>query len=303
MSFIPSYLKLYEEGGLRERIDALNEMLKSCILCPHECRVDRTAGETGICGASAEIEVSSVSSHFGEESPLVGTHGSGTIFLTHCSLKCVFCQNYDISHLGDGRLVTHEEFAQMMIHLQERGCHNINFVTPTHYTAQIIAALPYAIEKGLKIPLVYNCGGYESVRILKLLDGIIDIYMPDAKFSQSETAARYTQAENYTEALKNALKEMHRQVGGLVVNSSGIAEKGLLIRHLVMPFDLAGTKELMKFVAEKISPDSFVNVMAQYHPCHLAYNYDELKRRISTDEYLDAKNAAREAGLKRAGTF
>ena len=299
MQYIPTYIKLHEDSILKERIDKLNKMLESCTVCPHNCEVNRLKGEKGICNAGAELEVSSTFPHFGEESPLVGIRGSGTIFLTHCNLKCVFCQNYDISHLGDGRKVTSEELSDAMIYLQSLGCHNINFVTPTHYTPQIISALPRAIEKGLKIPLVYNCGGYESLETLKLLDGIIDIYMPDTKFSSSKTASYYTKAKKYAEVLKDALKEMHRQAGDLIINDFGIAERGLLIRHLVMPEDLAGTREMMKFIADKLSPKSFVNIMAQYRPCHLCYKYEKLNRRITDIEYLNALMIAREAGIKR----
>jgi len=274
-------------------------MLEECTVCPHECGVNRGAGEKGICDAGVEIEISSVFPHFGEERPLVGIRGSGTIFLTHCNLKCVFCQNYDISHLGEGRTITAAELSDAMIHLQSLGCHNINFVTPTHYTPQIISALPNAIEKGLKIPLVYNCGGYESVETLRLLEGVIDIYMPDTKFYSSEKASKYTTAENYSEVLRNALQEMHRQVGDLVINDVGIAERGLLIRHLVMPEELAGTKDMMKFISEQLSTNSFVNVMAQYRPCHLSYRYNELNRRITNTEFTNALKMAEDAGIKR----
>jgi putative pyruvate formate lyase activating enzyme len=300
MPYTPTYIKLHKDGVLKERIEELNEILKNCTLCPHECKIDRTAGHKGICGAGWKLEISSAFAHFGEERPLVGRYGSGTIFLIHCNLKCVFCQNYDISHLGEGREITKEDLVNIMIYLQSSGCHNINFVTPTHYVPQIVSALPNAIEKGLKIPLVYNCGGYESVNTLKLLDGIIDIYMPDAKFASSEIAVKYTKAKNYAEVMKESLKEMYRQVGDLVINSYGIAERGLLIRHLVMPFNLAGTKQIMEFLANEISINSFVNVMAQYHPCNFAYKYNELNRRITNSEFLYALKVAEDAGIKRA---
>lgn len=299
MAYIPTYIKLHNEGILENRIQELNERLKNCTICPHECRIDRISGEKSICGADWRIEISSAFPHFGEESPLVGRHGSGTIFLTHCNLKCAFCQNYDISHLGEGKVITTEDLSNIMIYLQSLGCHNINFVTPTHYIPQIISALPKAIKMGLKIPLVYNCGGYESVKTLRLLDGIIDIYMPDTKFSSSEIGSRFTKAENYTKILKEALKEMHKQVGDLVINNFGIAEKGLLIRHLVMPEDLAGTKDMMKFIADELSTNSFVNIMAQYRPCHLAYKYNGLNRRIKHLEFLNALKKVKEAGIKR----
>ncbi len=299
MLYTPSYIELHKEGVLQIRIDKFSKMLEECTVCPHKCGVNRGAGEKGICDAGVEIEISSVFPHFGEESPLVGIRGSGTIFLTHCNLKCVFCQNYDISHFGEGKTITVDELSNAMIHLQSLGCHNINFVTPTHYTPQIISAMPNAIEKGLKIPLVYNCGGYESVETLRLLEGIIDIYMPDTKFYSSEKASKYTTAENYSEVLRDALKEMHRQVGDLVINDVGIAERGLLIRHLVMPEGLAGTKDMMKFISESLSTNSFVNVMAQYRPCHLSYRYNELNRRITNAEFKNALKMAEDAGIKR----
>jgi putative pyruvate formate lyase activating enzyme len=298
VEFKPGYLKLQKEE-LLERVKLLEEILKECRLCPRECRVNRLEGELGFCKAGNKLKVSSVFPHFGEEQPLVGSKGSGTIFLTHCNLKCVFCQNYDISHLGEGNRVSQEEMAGFMIGLQKRGCHNINFVTPTHYCPQIIAALPRAIEMGLNIPLVYNCGGYESLEVIKILSGIIDIYMPDCKFSDGAVAGKYAQAPDYPQVVREVLKEMHRQVGDLQINVRGIAEKGLLIRHLVIPNGLAGTKELMDFIAGEISPHSYVNVMEQYHPEYQAYQFPEIARRVSLDEFLDARRMTSKAGLYR----
>ena len=243
--------------------------------------------------------VSSAFSHFGEEPPLVGSHGSGTIFLTHCNLKCVFCQNYDISHLGDGKPITSTELAQYMIGLQQRGCHNINFVTPTHYVPQIVAALPEAIELGLTVPLVYNCGGYESLEVIKLLDGIFDIYMPDTKFSQEKQGARYGNAPDYPQVLHEVLREMHRQVGDLVLNEEGISYHGLLIRHLVMPDGVAGTRAIMAFIAQHVSIDSYVNIMDQYRPLYRAGEYPEIDRPISSREYREAISIAKAEGLHR----
>ena len=243
--------------------------------------------------------ISSAFSHFGEEPPLVGLHGSGTIFLTHCNLRCVFCQNYDISHLGEGKPITVSELAQYMIGLQQRGCHNINFVTPTHYVPQIVAALPEAIESGLNVPLVYNCGGYESLEVIKLLDGIFDIYMPDVKFSREEAGARYSNAPDYPQVLQEVLREMHRQVGDLMLDEQGIAYQGLLIRHLVMPNEVAGTKELMTFIAQELSTDSYVNIMDQYRPLYRAGEYPEIDRPISPREYREVVEIATGEGLHR----
>jgi len=297
--FRPAYLKLYEEGILQERIAQAKEILKACCLCPRECRVDRLAGEKGYCRTGALAVVSSYNPHFGEEDPLVGTGGSGTIFFTYCNLLCLFCQNYEISHLGEGREVTDEHLAKIMLGLQEIGCHNINFVTPSHVVAQILAALPRAIAGGLRIPLVYNTGGYDAVATLKILDGIVDIYMPDLKFMEEEVANRFCQARDYPEKAKTAIKEMHRQAGDLVLNSRGIAERGLLIRHLVLPGGLAGTREAMRFLAREISPQTYVNVMAQYHPCGQGAEYPPLNRRITQTEYKEALDIAREEGIQR----
>lgn len=299
MSFKPSYLALYESGALAKRIEQLMSILKSCTLCPRECQVNRRERELGVCSAGATLSISSAFPHFGEEPPLVGQYGSGTIFLSHCNLRCLFCQNYDISHLGEGGETSLEEMAQYMVALQQRGCHNINFVTPTHYAPQIIAALPKAIEMGLMLPLVYNCGGYESLEVIKLLDGIVDIYMPDAKFSDPEIAKKYCKASDYPEVNQNALKEMHRQVGVLQLDRRGIAERGLLIRHLVMPEGLAGTERIMRFIAEELSIDSYVNIMAQYYPQYKAHHYPELSRRITLKEFQEAIAIARNYGLHR----
>ncbi|MCK5010640.1 MAG: radical SAM protein, partial [Deltaproteobacteria bacterium] len=229
---MPSYIKLNTTGELQKRISTLNDILKECKLCPRQCHVNRLKGELGFCRAGERLVVSSIFPHFGEEAPLVGNKGSGTIFLTHCNLRCIFCQNHDISHQGHGETISSEQFAYHMYTLQKRGCHNINFVTPTHYLPQIIASLPYAIDLGLNLPLVYNCGGYESLEAIKLLDGIINIYMPDVKFAEREVAEKYAQAPDYPEVVKKVLKEMYRQVGDLDINKEGVARKGLLIRHL-----------------------------------------------------------------------
>ena len=299
MAFVPGYIALYESGELESRIKQLLSFLASCTLCPRECKVNRLKGEIGFCGAGSHLAVSSVFPHFGEERPLVGKGGSGTIFLTHCNLRCVFCQNYDISHLGQGEKVSSEEMSQYMVNLQQRGCHNINFVTPTHFSPQIIASLPKAVELGLRLPLVYNCGGYESLELIKLLEGIIDIYMPDAKFADPEVARKYCQAPDYPEVNKNVLKEMHRQTGVLKLNQEGIAERGLLIRYLVMPEGLAGSKKIIRFIAEELSKESYVNIMAQYYPQFKAAYYPELNRMITSQEYYDVTALARSFGLYR----
>ncbi len=296
--FIPSYLKLSKEI-LQEKTEEALQRLKECNLCPRECGVDRTAGELGFCRTADLPIVSSWGPHFGEEPPLVGRGGSGTIFFTHCNLHCLFCQNYTISHLGEGQEVSFEKLASIMLSLQAMGCHNINLVTPTHQVPMILKALMIAIEGGLRLPIVYNCGGYESIDTLKLLEGIIDIYMPDFKYSDPEVSKKYSLAEDYPERAKAALKEMHRQVGDLRINSEGIAERGLLVRHLIMPGGLAGTKEVVRFIAEEISKDTYINIMDQYHPCFKAFEYPPLDRRITPTEFEEALALARKAGLRR----
>ena len=299
MPFIPSYLSLYEKGDLGRRVQLLNEFLEECRLCPRECRVNRLKGDVGYCKAGSEMEISSAFPHFGEEPPLVGHHGSGTIFLTHCNLRCVFCQNYDITHLGRGEQITPSDMARTMLRLQEMGCHNINFVTPTHYVPQIVASLPGAIEMGLRLPIVYNCSGYESMEVIRLLDGIVDIYMPDTKFMNAEHSKKFCNAPDYPEVIKKALKEMHRQVGNLAGNSDGIAERGLLIRHLVMPGGVASSEEVLRFIAEEISVHSYVNMMEQYRPEYRAHEFEEIDRKITHKEYVEAVQMARRFGLYR----
>jgi len=299
MEFTPSYVELHFSGELSRRAEVLKEILKACRLCPRECGVDRTKGERGYCRAPGELMVSSAFPHFGEEPPLVGRHGSGTIFLTHCNLRCVFCQNYDISHLGHGERVTSEELAAIMLYLQRQGCHNINFVTPTHYVPQIVEALPRAVEMGLRVPLVYNTSGYDSLEVIRLLEGIFDIYMPDIKFLDPELSRRYCNAPDYPEVVKAVVKEMHRQVGDLEWDERGIAYRGLLVRHLVMPNHLEDTERVLRFVAEEISPWTYINIMDQYRPLYRAHEYPEIARRITPKEYTIALQRARELGLSR----
>jgi len=292
----PSYLELYETGELEERTKKLFKLLKWCELCPRKCKVNRLEGQKGYCQLGMLPVVSAYHPHFGEESVLVGRHGSGTIFFTSCNLACVYCQNYDISQLRIGEKISFERLAEMMIELQEMGCHNINLVTPTSQVPQIVKALSIAIEKGLRIPLVYNTNAYDSVKTLKLLDGIVDIYMPDAKYSNDRFALKYSNAPNYFEIMKKAIKEMHRQVGDLVIKE-GVAVKGLLVRHLVLPNNLAGTEKIVKFLA-KISKNTFINIMDQYWPAWHAYQYPELSRRITKKEYQEAINLAKKEGLR-----
>jgi putative pyruvate formate lyase activating enzyme len=297
--FEAGYIASHRAGKLANSIKKAFALLENCTLCPRACRVDRSKGERGTCRAGYRPEVSSYSPHFGEESPLVGLHGSGTIFLTHCNLRCSFCQNYTISHLGEGRDVSFERLARMMLELQDLGCHNINFVTPTHYVPQILQALGAAIGLGLRVPLVYNSSGYDSVETLRLLDGTFDIYMPDFKFAHPEPAKKYCQAPGYPEAARTAIKEMHRQVGDLVIDENGIARRGLLVRHLVLPEGLAGTEEVVRFLADEVSPDTYVNIMDQYHPCGDIRPRSPLGRRLTGDEYQAALDLARAAGLTR----
>jgi putative pyruvate formate lyase activating enzyme len=243
--------------------------------------------------------VSSVFPHFGEEAPLVGYHGSGTIFLTHCNLRCVFCQNYDISHQGRGERITSSEMAKVMVRLQELGCHNINFVTPTHYAPQIVASLPEAIEMGLRLPIVYNCSGYEAIEVIRILEDVVDIYMPDAKYMDERFSKQFSNAPDYPEVLKKVLKEMHRQVGDLKTNAKGVAERGLLIRHLVMPNGVSSSEMVFKFIAEEVSLHSYVNIMDQYRPEYRAHDHPEISRRITHKEYLDVVQMARHFRLYR----
>jgi putative pyruvate formate lyase activating enzyme len=243
--------------------------------------------------------VSSYGPHFGEEAPLVGRHGSGTIFFTNCNLRCLFCQNYSISQLGEGEKVGREELAYMMLSLQSQGCHNINLVSPTHVVPQILEALEAAVESGLHLPLVYNTGGYDSLETLKILDGIVDIYMPDMKYSDEKIAEELSGIENYPEINREAVKEMHRQVGDLEINEDGIARRGLLVRHLVLPHGLAGTRGVVNFLSKEISPNTYVNIMAQYHPCYKAFQIPALSRRITGDELQQAIELTRQAGLNR----
>ncbi len=296
--FVAAYLRI-SRGELQEKIRRAEEILKDCALCPRNCGVDRTAGQVGFCRTADRPIVSSYNPHFGEERPLVGRYGSGTIFFANCNLGCIFCQNWSISHLGEGGTISFEQLADIMLALQNYGCHNINLVTPTHQVPMILRALEIAIDRGLNLPIVYNCGGYESIETLRILDGVIDIYMPDFKYADPEVAERYSKAKDYPSVARSALREMHRQVGDLLIDERGIALRGLLVRHLVLPGGLAGTEEVVRFLADEISPNTYTNIMDQYHPCFKAIDHPPLDRRITIEEYRMAVKAAREAGLRR----
>lgn len=301
----PAYLQLYRSGELDERIARLHDILAECVLCPRQCRKNRLGGERGYCCSGAEMIVSAVHPHFGEEDVLVGpgrlrgVGGSGTIFFAGCNLLCIYCQNYEISFFREGQIVSPQALGRSMIELQRLGCHNINLVTPTHFVPQIVRSLKPAIEGGLSIPIVYNCGGYESVSTLRLLEGIVDIYMPDIKYGDESAAARYSNAPDYFDRCREAVREMHRQVGDLVVDERGIARKGLLVRHLVLPNDLAGSGRVLQFIAEEISRETYVNIMFQYRPLFRAAEYEELNRRPTAAEYRAVIRLARGFGLHR----
>ncbi|MDL1912246.1 radical SAM protein [Chloroflexi bacterium CFX6] len=299
--FEPAYLRLYRTGELQRRARQAIATLASCRVCPRDCRVDRLADKTAVCKTGRYARVSSYFAHFGEEDCLRGWNGSGTIFLSWCNLRCQFCQNFDISHHGHGEETRPERLAEMMLELQAMGCHNINFVTPEHVVPQILEALVLAVEGGLRLPLVYNTSSYDSMESLRQMDGVMDIYMPDFKIWDSRMALKYLLAKDYPEAARRAIKEMHRQVGELKMDENGIAKRGVLLRHLVMPGAVAGTREIMKFLAREVSPHTYVNVMAQYYPAGKVSRekYAEINRGITAQEYADAVVAARKAGLYR----
>jgi len=299
--FQPAYLRLYESGELKRRVELALDKLADCRLCPRDCGINRLQNKFAVCKTGRHSVVSSYFAHFGEEDCLRGTRGSGTIFFGWCNLRCVFCQNYDISWRGKGRAAPPDELARMMIYLQEQGCHNINFVTPEHVVPQILEALPLAIQRGLCLPLVYNTSAYDSLDSLELMDGVIDAYMPDFKFWDAEMARRYIKAPNYPEAARRAIREMHRQVGSLVFDEKGLALRGLLIRHLVMPGDIAGTQQIVAWIARELGPDTYLNLMDQYYPAGKVSGaeYVEISRRITSKEYWVALEAARAAGLCR----
>ncbi len=296
ISFMTGYVKLYEKGILKERIDRIEDLMRSCKLCPHRCGVNRMKGEIGFCRSGKFPKIASYFPHFGEERPLVGSGGSGTIFFSACNMKCVFCQNYEISQLDEGGICYYEELATIMINLQSRGCHNINLVSPTHSVYAILKALEIAIQDGLSIPLVYNTGGYDSVETVALLDGIVDIYLPDFKYGDNETAESLSKIKNYFDHAKLAIVEMFRQVGNLETDENGVARKGVMVRHLVLPNDLAGSEKVLT-VLHSISKDIYINIMDQYRPCFHASEIKELIGKIRNDEFLSILNFAAKIGL------
>ncbi|MFA8434800.1 MAG: radical SAM protein [Marinifilaceae bacterium] len=302
-NFEPAYLKYHGSGNLTKRADALWQRMESCDLCPRLCNANRLMGQRGNCGATDLLEIASFQAHFGEERPLVGTHGSGTIFFTHCSLRCVFCQNWDISHCGQGNPTSIEGLSEIMLYLQEKGCHNINLVTPDHFLPHILKALDLAVQEGLHLPIVYNTGGWVRKDILKTLDGIVDIYMPDFKYWSPEEANRYSPgAKSYPEIARQALVEMNRQVGVAKPARDGLLYRGLLIRHLVMPARIGGTREFLHWIGQNLPKDTYLNLMSQYHPAYEAMNYPRINRRISREEYLEALQWSKSEGLSQVET-
>ena len=298
----PSYLQVHRDKTLANRALTVRGLLEKCTLCPHKCKVNRLDGQLGICRIGAKARVASFGPHFGEESPLVGHNGSGTIFFEGCNLLCIFCQNNDISHIdknGDAspQAVDDLQLAEIMLNLQDQGCHNINLVTPSHVVPQILAALPHAIEGGLHVPLVYNTGGYDSVNTLGLLAGIVDIYMPDCKFISSAIAKKYTSAADYPEVMKKAVQEMFNQVGDLQIDEHGLAVRGLLVRHLVMPGHLDETDGILDFLSKEVSQKTYINIMDQYRPCHKAFGVHPINRALTGEEYEQALAMADRKGL------
>jgi putative pyruvate formate lyase activating enzyme len=298
-SFEPAYLSLLRSGELARRVAEAFSHLQSCDICARRCLINRRAEERGVCRTGERAMVSSYGPHLGEEDPLRGWRGSGTIFFTRCNLKCQYCQNYEISQAGSADELEPEELAAVMLQLQAAGCHNINLVSPSHVMPQIMAALLIAAQAGLRLPLVYNTGGYDSMSMLRLLDGIVDIYMPDMKYADTTIGERYSKVPDYPEVNQAAVREMHRQVGDLEIDEDGLATRGLLVRHLVLPGELAGTAQIVRFLATQVSPDTYLNVMDQYCPAHRAGQYPELNRRITRQEYRAAVTMALDAGLRR----
>ena len=303
--YTPGYLKLLKTGELHERADALMALLRNCTLCPRDCHVDRTAGRLGYCRSGYLPIISSYCAHYGEEPVLSGRKGSGTIFFGNCNLRCVFCQNHQISQ-PEGSLkekeAGFERLAEMMLELQAQGCHNINFVSPSHFAAQIVKAVDIAASKGLRIPLVYNTNGYDSLGTLRLLEGIIDIYLPDIKYSDNNAALEYSKVADYVEHSRGAIVEMKRQAGDLVIDSEGIAQRGLIIRHLVLPNDLAGSRESLRFISEKVGKETYISVMSQYFPTHKSAEYPLISRPISFREYEKALEWLHSFGLENGWT-
>ena len=299
-TFRPAYLSLWQSGELAGRVELALSKLGDCVLCPRDCHADRLADKFAVCRSGRYVRVSSYFPHFGEEDCLRGTRGSGTIFFSGCNLRCVFCQNFEVSWQVEGEITSPAKLGAMMLELQARGCHNINLVTPEHVVPQILEALLTAVEGGLRLPLVYNTSAYDSLDSLKLMNGVVDIYMPDFKFWNPEMARHYIRAPNYPEAARRAIKEMHRQVGPLVLDETGLALRGLLLRHLVMPGNIAGTRQIVHWIARELGPDTYVNVMPQYYPAGKVSNEEhaEINRSITLEEFQEVLEIASEAGLR-----
>lgn len=301
--FEPPYLKLHRSGELKKRAQKLWDRMSDCNLCPRECGANRLKGDKGFCQSTVTLKIASFNAHFGEEKPLVGRGGSGTIFLSNCNLRCSFCQNWEINHEGWGSVRSIDSFAGMMIKLQRRGCHNINFVTPTHYSAHILKAVDAAADMGLRLPLVFNTSGWEKVDVLKKLDGVVDIYLPDFKYGDSKMASKYSSgADDYTELTQKAHLEMHRQVGVAKPGKDGIMYRGLMIRHLVMPNRISGSKEVVEWIAKNLPKDTFINIMSQYRPMHKAFDFPKIARGLTRKEYKEVLRWAKEAGLANVHT-
>ncbi|MBW6474531.1 MAG: radical SAM protein [Anaerolineaceae bacterium] len=297
--FYPSYLRTLSTAEFSERVNQALGKLEECCICPLECGVNRLENKKGVCLTGRHAQISSFGPHHGEEKPLSGWRGSGTIFFSRCNLHCVFCQNAEISQEGFGKEVAAEELAEIMVDLQRMGCHNINLVSPSHIVPQILESIFLASQRGLILPIVYNCGGYDSVETLKLLDGVIDIYMPDMKYADEMIAKKYSRVPNYSKINQNAILEMYRQVGDLVMDENGIAVKGLLVRHLIMPNGMAGTEKVIHFLAEKVSRNVYLNLMDQYWPAYQANRFPEINRRINRSEFQRAIEIARQVGIQR----
>jgi len=306
-TFQPGYIRLLATGELKKRVGMAYKHLTNCDVCALACGIDRTAEEYGTCKTGVRALISSYGPHFGEEDPLRGSRGSGTIFFTRCNLQCQYCQNYDISQQASGEEIEPEDLAIIMLELQERGCHNINFVSPSHVVPQILSGILIAAQAGLDIPLVYNTGGYDSMSMLQLLEGVVDIYMPDMKYSNADIAIRYSKIPDYPRINQIVVKEMHNQVGDLTIDGKGIATQGLLVRHLILPENLSGTDRIVKFLAE-LSTGTYLNLMDQYRPSYRSHHFPRINRRITREEYQRAVNFAKDAGLtnldkRRASIF
>jgi putative pyruvate formate lyase activating enzyme len=300
--FVPAYVRTHEEGRLKEKVERALASLADCTVCPRDCHIDRLGDKFGVCKVGRLARVASFFPHFGEEDVLRGWRGSGTIFFSWCNLRCVFCQNFETSQIGEGEEVTPQELAGMMLRLQELGCHNINFVTPEHVVPQILEALPYAVERGLRLPLVYNTSAYDSLESVELMDGVVDVYMPDFKLWDEERSRKYLLARDYPRAARQAVRAMHQQMRELKVDEQGLALRGVLVRHLVMPGIEEDSRQIMAFLAQEISPDTYVNIMDQYHPAWKAKTeakHIEINRRVHPAELESAFASAREAGLWR----